>query len=104
MTTTSTPEHGTPSTALDAVDESFVRSVAGDEPTWLVDRRLAATKRFTDQAWPDSRADEFWRSTPFSRRIDVQVPVAVGSDADAPGSLVDSLDLRSSRPPSSTVA
>jgi Fe-S cluster assembly protein SufD len=96
MTTRSHPEHEattSQTTALDAVDESFVRQVAGDEPAWLVDRRLAATKRFTDQAWPDSRADEFWRSTPFSRRIDVQVPVATGSDGDAPSSLVDSLDL-----------
>jgi Fe-S cluster assembly protein SufD len=98
MTSISHPEHEvtrTHPTALDAVDEPFVRQVADGEPGWLVDRRLAATKRFADQAWPDSRADEFWRSTPFSRRFDVQVPVATGSDADAPGSLVGSLDVPS---------
>lgn len=78
---------------LDGLDESFVRDLAGDEPTWLVDRRLAATKRYTDQAWPDSRADEFWRSTPFSRRIDVDLPVVAGSDAQAPASLVSSLEI-----------
>ncbi|MEX1163708.1 MAG: Fe-S cluster assembly protein SufD [Nitriliruptor sp.] len=80
---------------LDGLDEDAVRSLAGDEPSWLVDRRLAATKRFTDQAWPDSRADEFWRSTPFSRRIDVDLPVTTGSDGQAPGSLVSGLEIES---------
>jgi Fe-S cluster assembly protein SufD len=77
---------------LDGLDEDAVRSLAGDEPSWLVDRRLAATKRYTDQAWPDSRSDEFWRSTPFARRIDVQLPIVRGSDASAPASLVASLE------------
>jgi Fe-S cluster assembly protein SufD len=84
------PEHEV--TRFDALDETAVRELAGDEPSWLVDRRLAATKRYTDQAWPDSRADEFWRSTPFARRIDVALPVALGSDADAPTSLAGSLE------------
>jgi Fe-S cluster assembly protein SufD len=77
---------------LDGLDDDAVRSIAGDEPSWLVDRRLAATKRYTDQAWPDSRADEFWRSTPFAKRIPVDLPVARGSDAVAVGSLVSSLE------------
>jgi Fe-S cluster assembly protein SufD len=91
--TTTHPGHQVATARLDELDETVVRGLAGDEPTWLVDRRLAATKRYADQAWPDSRADEFWRSTPFSRRIDVQVPVATGSDADAPTSLATSLEL-----------
>jgi hypothetical protein len=56
MTSISHPEHEvtrTHPTALDAVDEPFVRQVADGEPGWLVDRRLAATKRFADQAWAD---------------------------------------------------
>jgi Fe-S cluster assembly protein SufD len=77
---------------LDGLDDDAVRAIAGDEPSWLVDRRLAATKRYTDQAWPDSRADEFWRSTPFAKRIPVDLPVARGSDATTGGSLVSSLD------------
>jgi Fe-S cluster assembly protein SufD len=80
---------------LDGLDEDAVRALAVGEPNWLVDRRLAATKRYTDQAWPDSRADEFWRSTPFSRRIDVDLPIASGSDAEAIGSLVASLETES---------
>ncbi|MEX1177498.1 MAG: Fe-S cluster assembly protein SufD [Nitriliruptor sp.] len=88
-----TPEPGVGHLArLDGLDEDVIRRVAGDEPSWLVDRRLAATKRYTDQAWPDSRADEFWRSTPFGRRVDVDQPIVAGSDADAPGSLVASLE------------
>lgn len=80
---------------LDGLDESAVRALAGDEPSWLVDRRLAATKRFVDQSWPDSRADEFWRSTPFASRIPVDLPVARGSEAAATPSLVSSLETES---------
>jgi Fe-S cluster assembly protein SufD len=79
---------------FDGLDETSVRALAGDEPSWLVDRRLAAHKRYTDQGWPDSRNDEFWRSTPFSRRIQVDLPLAGGSDAVAPASLVASLDVQ----------
>ncbi len=92
MTDVSTAQTG--AARLDALDETVVRTLAGDEPSWLVDRRLAATKRYSDQAWPDSRADEFWRSTPFSRRIDVDLPLASGSVAVAPASLTASLDAQ----------
>ncbi|GGI05078.1 Fe-S cluster assembly protein SufD [Egicoccus halophilus] len=88
---------------LDALTEDAVRSLATGEPDWLVDRRLAATKRYLDQSWPDSRKDEFWRSTPFAKRFDVshplvaEAPAAVGTDTEGddalPGSLVASLEL-----------
>jgi Fe-S cluster assembly protein SufD len=81
---------------LDALSEHDLsaRSSAAGEPIWLRDRRLEAYKRFVDQAWPDSRADEFWRSTPFDRRFDVDVEVAAGAgDATGPDALVDGLDL-----------
>jgi Fe-S cluster assembly protein SufD len=82
---------------LDALTEDDLRSrsSAAGEPVWLQDRRLGAYKRFVDQAWPDSRADEFWRSTPFDRRFDVgrQLVTAAGEDVDAPGALVDDLEL-----------
>jgi Fe-S cluster assembly protein SufD len=81
---------------LDALSEHDLtsRSSAAGEPVWLQDRRLEAYKRFVDQAWPDSRSDEFWRSTPFDRRFDVEVGVVAGAgDAAAPAALVDGLDL-----------
>ena len=79
---------------LDALTEDAVRSLAAGEPDWLVDRRLAATKRYLDQAWPDSRKDEFWRSTPFTKRFDTSHPLVAEADADAdvPTSLVASLE------------
>ncbi|MFA9445514.1 Fe-S cluster assembly protein SufD [Egicoccus sp. AB-alg6-2] len=80
---------------LDALTEDAVRSVAAGEPDWLVDRRLAATKRYLDQSWPDSRRDEFWRSTPFAKRFDVSQPLVAeaGTDGATPASLVASLAL-----------
>jgi Fe-S cluster assembly protein SufD len=81
---------------LDALTEDALtlRSSEAGEPAWLRDRRLEAFKRYVDQRWPDSRADEFWRSTPFDRRFDVEVPlVADATDVDAPAALVDGLDL-----------
>ncbi len=71
---------------LDDLTEDALRQRSDDtgEPAWLRDRRLAAFKRYLDQAWPDSRTDEFWRSTPFDRRIDVDRDVVV--DASAAGS------------------
>ncbi|MFA9429026.1 Fe-S cluster assembly protein SufD [Egicoccus sp. AB-alg2] len=80
-------------TPLDALTEDAVRSLAAGEPDWLVDRRLAATKRYLDQAWPDSRKDEFWRSTPFAKRFDVSHPVVAEAPVEAgtPDSLVGSL-------------
>ncbi|MTV25445.1 Fe-S cluster assembly protein SufD [Nitriliruptoraceae bacterium ZYF776] len=77
---------------LDGLTETHVRELAADEPDWLVDRRLAAVKRYADQAWPDSRKDEFWRSTPFSKRFDVQVPIVAGSARPAPDALVAGLE------------
>jgi Fe-S cluster assembly protein SufD len=81
---------------LDALSEHVLstRSSAAGEPVWLQDRRLEAYKRFVDQAWPDSRNDEFWRSTPFDRRFDVGVGiVADAGEATGAAALVDDLDL-----------
>jgi Fe-S cluster assembly protein SufD len=81
---------------LDALSEHDLssRSSAAGEPVWLQDRRLEAYKRFVDQAWPDSRADEFWRSTPFDRRFDVGVGIVAGAgEATSPTALADELDL-----------
>lgn len=83
---------------LDALTEDSLaaRSDAATEPAWLRERRLTAFKRTLDQAWPDSRNDEFWRSTPFTKRFDVDLPVIDGGPADghvaAPASVVDGLD------------
>ncbi len=98
---------------LDAVTEAWItdREHAVGEPAWLTERRLTALKRYLDQAWPDSRADEFWRSTPFDRRVSVDGPIvasgagremsgAEGAEVDdglagpqAPTSLTASLEM-----------
>jgi Fe-S cluster assembly protein SufD len=74
-------------------DQITGRSEAAGEPAWLRDRRLAAFKRFVDQAWPDSRVDEYWRSTPFAQRFDVGRELVVGGDSTAPPAIVDGLDV-----------
>ncbi|MFP4310881.1 MAG: Fe-S cluster assembly protein SufD [Nitriliruptoraceae bacterium] len=81
-------------TTLTSLTEAAVTglSQAGAEPAWLLDRRLAAYKRTLDLAWPDSNADEFWRSTPFAQRLDVDRVLVTGSDADAPASFTAELD------------
>lgn len=63
---------------LDEVSEDTItrRSEAAGEPSWLLDTRLAAFKRFRDQDWPDSHLDEYWRSTPF-KRFDVTMPLVI---------------------------
>ncbi len=68
-------------------------SDAAGEPTWLRDRRLAAYKRTLDLAWPDSRVDEFWRSTPFAQRIDVERDIVTTGGSDSPASFTADLDL-----------
>jgi Fe-S cluster assembly protein SufD len=74
-------------------DQVTARSDAAAEPTWLRDRRLAAFKRFVDQPWPDSHADEFWRSTPFDRRFDVAREVVADAEGVTPPvAIVDGLD------------
>ncbi len=88
-------------TTLDSITEDVVvgRSSQTGEPAWLTDRRLAAYKTWLDQEWPDRKADEYWRNTPFARLIDVDLPL-VGEldDAADPGSVelsegvVDALD------------
>lgn len=60
---------------LDAGSLASTSEAAG-EPTWLAERRQLAGRRFADQAWPDSRVDEFWRSTPFDVRFDVEREIA----------------------------
>ncbi len=79
---------------LDALTEDALsaRSEAANEPSWLLERRLAAFKRWLDQDWPDSRLDEFWRSTPFATRFRVDRPVAAGEHpATSPASIADEL-------------
>jgi len=68
-------------------------SDAASEPTWLRDRRLAAYKRTLDLAWPDSRTDEFWRSTPFAQRIDVERELLTAGGTDTPASFTADLDV-----------
>ena len=53
------------------------RGESAGEPTWLLARRGAAAERFATQAWPDSHVDEFWRSTPFDERFDVERSLVV---------------------------
>ncbi len=79
---------------LDGLTEDALtaRSGEGGEPDWLRDRRLAAFKRSLDQRWPDSRQDEFWRSTPFDRRISVDREIVQGGAARAPGGIGDDAD------------
>ena len=78
----------TPSTlapdTLDGLAEDALtdRSERAGEPSWLLERRLEAHKRFLDQPWPDSSQDEFWRSTPFHKRFDVEVPVVAGDPGE----------------------
>ena len=80
-------------TLLTELTEDVVLGLANGEPDWLRDRRQAAFKRWLDQDWPDSRQDEYWRSTPFARKVDVAVPLVTEGtdDVDAPDGLVDSL-------------
>jgi len=81
---------------LDDLSEEALtaRSDAAGEPAWLLDRRLAAFKRSLDQSWPDSRRDEFWRSTPFERRFNVD-RVIVGDDSVGDGSVPESVTVAS---------
>jgi Fe-S cluster assembly protein SufD len=82
---------------FDALTEEQViaSSDAAGETAALRDRRLAAIKRYADQTWPDSRMDEFWRSTPFSRRITVdrEIVVATDGEAEVPASVTDAIDV-----------
>ncbi|MBW3621303.1 MAG: Fe-S cluster assembly protein SufD [Actinobacteria bacterium] len=83
-------------TPFDDLSEDFLaaRSDAAGEPSWLRDRRAAALKRFLDQAWPDSRNDEYWRSTPFAKRFDVGLPIVTeAGDTATPAGLTTSLDV-----------
>ncbi len=74
-------------------DALTASSDAAGETPWLRDRRLVAFKRYLDQNWPDSRQDEFWRSTPFDRRIDVDRElIAAASDVEVPASVLSSID------------
>jgi Fe-S cluster assembly protein SufD len=80
---------------LDALSEDALtaHSDAAGETPWLRDRRLVAFKRYLDQDWPDSRQDEFWRSTPFDKRIDVDRDlVATAADVELPASVLASID------------
>lgn len=72
--------------------------VARNEPQWLLARRDDAAKRAIAQAWPDSRLDEFWRSTPFSERFSIERDVVGEGHDTALALLSDDLDK-----PSATV-
>ena len=77
-------------------DEIVRRSDDAAEPSWLRDRRLTAYKRYVDQPWPNSRTDEFWRSTPFSRRVLVDRAVidqAPEGGVEVGDSVTESLDV-----------
>lgn len=82
-------------TSLDELTEDWVVGLANGAPDWLRDRRQQAFKRWLDQDWPNSRLDEYWRSTPFAKRVDVTLPVVTEGtdDVDAPDGLVDSLEM-----------
>jgi Fe-S cluster assembly protein SufD len=86
---------------LDALqeDELAARSDAAGEPSWLRDRRLAAFKHTLDRGWPNSREDEFWRSTPFERRYDVDRAVidTAPGDVTLPASIASGLELESAQ-------
>lgn len=86
---------------LDGLTEDALtdRSERSGEPSWLLERRLEAHKRFLDQPWPDSGEDEFWRSTPFHKRFDV----GVGVVADDPGEISAATLLSELETPSSSV-
>jgi len=82
-------------TILSDLDEGglVARGEAGGEPSWLLDRRRAAARRFVGQAWPDSHVDEFWRSTPFDVRFDVGRAIAEATAAaEAPASVLDRVE------------
>jgi Fe-S cluster assembly protein SufD len=72
-------------TTLSLLDADTLASLseAAGEPTWLVERRRIAARRFGGQAWPDSRVDEFWRSTPFDVRFDVEREIAAAATGTA---------------------
>ncbi len=64
-----------------------------DEASWLTERRGAALKQYADRSWPNSRLDEFWRSTPFHKLVKTDAPLAAdGTEptATAPESLAAS--------------
>lgn len=81
---------------LDALTEEDLsaRADAAGEPAWLLERRLTAFKRYLDQPWPDSRLDEFWRSTPFQQRFAVDRPVVAtpGDHLELPETVTASLE------------
>ena len=88
---------------LDAEDLAS-RSTSAGEPIWLVDRRRTAATRFAGQAWPNSLMDEFWRSTPFDVRFDVDRGlVAAGAGAAPPAGVLAEVEGGGVRSPSSTV-
>ncbi|MDP8961854.1 MAG: Fe-S cluster assembly protein SufD [Actinomycetota bacterium] len=80
--TTAPTETGVPT--LDTLSEEAIahRSEAAGEPTWLLDRRLEAYKRWADLGWPKLRGEEAWKDTPFTRFV-VDLPLVTG-DVDVP--------------------
>lgn len=61
-------------------EEALTGGRRSDEPEWLRERRLSAYKRTLEQPWPDRRLDEYWRSTPFARRVDTLVELVDPAD------------------------
>lgn len=73
-------------------------SEQSNEPDWLRDRRLTAFKRYLDQQWPNSRTDEFWRSTPFDRRFNIdREVVSKGSAQPVPPSVTRRYEIEAVR-------
>jgi Fe-S cluster assembly protein SufD len=83
-------------TTLAQLDRSSLvaRGESAGEPTWLLARRGAAAERFAGQAWPDSRVDEFWRSTPFDVRFDIERSLVLEQRtvADVPDGVLSLID------------
>lgn len=73
--------------------EVIAVSEAGQEPTWLLDRRLEAYKAFADLEWPTNRVEE-WRYTD-PRRFDLTRPLVEGgrvaADTSAQGVVISDL-------------
>lgn len=83
---------------LEVLDENLLSEAPARvrEPQWLRDRRMGAYKQTLSQNWPDRKLDEYWRSTPFSQRVDVLVPlVEPGTDVptDLPTLVVEEAGL-----------
>lgn len=65
---------------------------ARNEPDWLLERRHDAAERASAQTWPNSHTDEFWRSTPFAERFNIERDVVADGEDVVFSLLSDELD------------